>query len=99
MARYAVLQPNGKLMVWSTIVDAPIAIDCTPEEATEVLLEDRRAEIASHVSAVQNGTNPTGGKSWSDCLGRAGWVHGEGDESVLAMMRMTPNLAGGQNGI
>lgn len=94
MSQYPVLQPNGKLAVWSTIVDHFIALDCTPDETVEVLAHryPDRAKVAERVAAVQRGEKVHDHwDDWPDCVAWAMNLHGPDDETVKDAMALTPD--------
>ena len=44
MGRVLIEQPNGKVMLWSSIVDAPIAFDMTLDDYIEFKTKEARQE-------------------------------------------------------
>lgn len=44
MGRVLIEQPNGKVMLWSSIIDAPIAFDMTLDDYIEFKMEEARQE-------------------------------------------------------
>jgi hypothetical protein len=52
MGRQIIKQPNGKLAVWSSIVDDFIYINCTRDELVEFMTEEAKDKIAAEVDEV-----------------------------------------------
>ena len=44
MGRTLIRQPNGKLMIWSSVVDEPIYYDITEDEYVEIKVAEAREE-------------------------------------------------------
>lgn len=96
MPTYPVLQPDGKLAVWSTVVDHFLAFGCTADEATDELLTrtiSPRDEVLHYVNEVAAGRIPF--DWWSDWPERVAWamfMHGADDDTVKEAMELTPDL-------
>ena len=96
MPSYPVLQPDGQLAVWSTIVDHFTAFDCTPAEAAEVIDRQWRTPTPmtiDYCAAVQRGEKPF--DHWQDWNSRVGFAmlqHGENDETVQQAIALTPDM-------
>lgn len=92
MPQYPVLQPNGNIAIWSTVVDHFIALDCTPAEAVSVLSERYRndSRLAGFVDAVQRGQRPFDHwNDWIDCLAWVLVTVGMEDETVRVAWELT----------
>lgn len=93
MPQFPVLQPDGKLAVWSTIVDHFIALDCTEQDAVKVL--SRRysdtASVRDGVARCARGelVNPWWMR-WDRCVVWAIVQHGLDDETVHKALKLTP---------
>lgn len=92
MPRYPVLQPDGKLAIWSTIVDHFLAFDCTQDEAVQELSQYHTGPIAETVRRTAAGEIPFEWcQDWADCVAEAHWRHGEENEAVQEAMTRTPD--------
>ena len=94
MPQYPVLQPDGKLAVWSTVVDHFIALDCTREEAVSVL--DRR--YSDHQRSVELVAKVAAGErpferwdDWPDCVAWVVGRDGEEDADAKELLARTPD--------
>lgn len=47
MAWTIIKQPNGKLMIWSSVVDEPVCYDITEEEYIEIMANEARDKAKS----------------------------------------------------
>lgn len=47
MAWTIIRQPNGKLMIWSSVVDEPVYYDITEEEYIEIIANEAREKAKS----------------------------------------------------
>ncbi len=56
MGRHVYRQRDGRFAIWSTVVDAFIVTDATPEEAAAVLAEP--AVVAAHEEVAEAGPIP-----------------------------------------
>ena len=92
MPHYPVLQPNGKLAVWSTIVDCFTALDCSVDDAAAEIGRWHSGDVRGACVSVAAGLLPFDHwKDWDVCLG---WVLvsvGENDESVKYALSITPD--------
>ena len=81
MGNQIIKQPDGNYAVWSSVVDAFVLIDATPEEIIEELTEEKRARITkdvySIIEALDEGAKPyyQFTLSWQDAIGRYESVH------------------------
>jgi len=96
MPRYPVLQPDGKLAVWSTIVDTFVAIDCASDEAAAVLQHwydnESRSELQEIVNRCAKGEQVYDWWwDWPKCVAWATFLHGESDGTVKLAMERTPD--------
>lgn len=91
MPHYPVLQPDGLLAVWSTIVDHFTAFDCSVEEATDKVSKWHTGDVLSVCQKVAAGEKPFDHfGDWDDCVGQAVARHGEENETVkMALERTT----------
>ena len=95
MPSYPVLQPNGKIAVWSTVVDHFMALDCEPGEAIDELCirYPDRTDVTRVVSAVERGEMPYNHWwLWWKCLAWAIFRFGEDDETVRLAISITPDM-------
>lgn len=96
MPSYPVLQPNGQLAVWSTVVDHFMAFDCTPYEAAAQIEWSRHQPTERAIelcAAVQRGEKPYDHwQDWDSRVGSAMSQHGENDETVLQAIALTPDM-------
>lgn len=49
MSRTIIRQPNGKLMIWSSVVDEPVYYDITEEEYIEIMANEAREKAKSNL--------------------------------------------------
>lgn len=95
MPSYPVLQPDGQLAVWSTIVNHFLAFDCTAEKAAQEIdwqLRQPNQRTIDICAAVQRGEKPF--DHWGNWTTRVGWalhLHGEDDETVQEALKRTPD--------
>lgn len=96
MPSYPVLQPDGQLAVWSTIVDHFTAFDCTPEEAAYAIDWQWRTPnpmTIAYCAAVQRGEKPVDHwRDWDSRVGFAMLQHGENDKTVRQAIALTPDM-------
>lgn len=84
MPAFPVLQPDGKLAVFSTVVDSFVALDCSIEEATEEVSQRHSGDVETTVKDVAAGRIPYPHfMEWADCVAWAIVRYGEEDETVL----------------
>lgn len=92
MPHYPVLQPDGKIAVWSTIVDSFTAFDCDQAEAVSELAQWHKGNLADVTARVANGEIPFDHwQDWADCAAWATFVHGADDATVQQAMERTPD--------
>lgn len=92
MPHYPVLQPDGLLAVWSTIVDHFTAFDCSPTEAAEEISRWHTGNVTAICKQVANGDKPFDHwKDWDDCVGEILARYGETDETVVMALERTLN--------
>lgn len=95
MPTYPVLQPDGKIAIWSTVVDNFLGFDYTVDEATDELLtrtSSSRGLVKGYTQDVAEGRIPL--DWWSDWPERVGWAlfqQGSSDEGVTEAMARTPD--------
>jgi len=72
-----VMQPNGFLARFSTVVDDFTEMNMTESEA-EKLIQDEYAERAKHDAeqAIARAKADTNGERWNDCLSTIRDIHG-----------------------
>ena len=98
MPHYPVRQPDGKLAIYSTIVDAFTMYDCdTPEAVNEMLnwhMDTDPPTLYGMVSDIKFGQDPKRvckhWQGWDECLAWSAYMHGWDDESVQVFINMTP---------
>ena len=94
MPSYPVLQPDGKIAIWSTVVDHFTYFDCDQADAVSILAERYRDgdKVAEYVAQVAAGTIPLDWwQDWPGCLAWATFMHGEEDETVKEAIERTPD--------
>jgi len=92
MPAYPVLQPDGQLAVWSTVVDNFIAFDLSVESATYVIGLRHSGNVKEICQRVANGEKPFDHwKDWFDCVGLMIGRYGEDDAEVQAALTRTPD--------
>lgn len=64
MAWTIIRQPNGKLMIWSSVVDEPVYYDITEEEYIEIMANEARDKAKSDLKRK----NFVKESSWVNCL-------------------------------
>ncbi len=66
MAHFIIKQPDGKLALWSTIVDDFIRVDASREELIAYWLEDYRLELEKRIDKAEQ----IGGEhmTWEECM-------------------------------
>lgn len=90
MPHYPVLQPNGNLAIWSTIIDSLVAVDLTVEQAARELASWHAGPNLTYCRAVANGSKPFGWwKSWVECLGWMIAREGESDPDIQYAVSIT----------
>lgn len=95
MPRYPVLQPNGNLAIWSTIVDSLVAVDLTVQQAARELTCWHKGPNLTYCRAVANGSKPFEfWKSWDECLGLMIDREGESVPDIQYLISITPNMEG-----
>lgn len=82
MSRQIVIQPNGKLAIWSTIVDNFIMTDVTSEEYVQFRIEEEtqrlKKEIPEVVAKLKSGQRiGYYDFTWDDALKRIEDIHGK----------------------
>jgi hypothetical protein len=94
MPQYPVLQPDGQVAVWSTVVDHFIALNCTVGEAVDILTE-RYPDRVKNGLIVQNLVDGIPAfdwwMSWPECLAWAIFRFGEDDEAVMDALAVSPD--------
>lgn len=92
MPHYPVLQPDGKLAVWSTIVDTFTAFDCTQADAVSILQQWHTGNLSEATAKVANGEIPfEHWDDWAGCVAWAQFMHGADDATVKAALERTPD--------
>lgn len=92
MPHYPVLQPDGRLAVWSTIVDDFTAFDCTQAEAVSILQQWHTGDLAAVTAKVAVGEIPFDHwHDWADCVAWAQFMHGAEDGTVKEAVERTPD--------
>ncbi len=94
MPRYPVLQPDGKLAVWSTIVDKFLGFDYTVQQAMEWLAdryENTPESFEYECVSVAAGAVPDFMRDWAHNTAWALYLHGPDDESVRRALERTPD--------
>jgi hypothetical protein len=95
MPTYPVLQPDGMIAIWSTVVDNFLGFGYTVDEATDELLtrtSSPRDMVKGYTQDVAAGRIPF--DWWSDWPERVAWAtlqQGEEDEGVKGAMALTPD--------
>ncbi len=92
MPIYPVLQPDGKLAVWSTVVDHFIALNCSVEEAIGIISQRHSGDVRSAVESAASGSDPF--PPYGDWDMRLAWAlyrFGENDETVISALSISPN--------
>lgn len=91
MGKQVVLQPDGKLAVWSTIVDAFVMYDATIEDVVEDDLQELRRRLTEQLTEVveklKRGEKPYRQftKTYDECVSEIAERYGDDDECVKAM--------------
>ena len=90
MSSRFLMQPNGKLACFSTIVDNFTHANLTEEEALAAAFEDmgRDAAEAKVARGVARGIDAEGG--WNECLNTIRLFHGEGAEQRARAKGLLP---------
>lgn len=94
MPRYPVLQPDGKLAIWSTIVDKFLCFDYTVQQAMEWLAdryENTPESFEYECVSVAAGAVPDFMRDWAHNAAWALHLHGPDDESVRRALERTPD--------
>jgi hypothetical protein len=87
MPAFPVLQPDGRLAIYSTVVDHFTAFDCSVQEAVEEVSQRHRGDVETAVKEVAAGRIPYPHfETWVDCVAWAIFMHGEDNETVLMAM-------------
>ena len=97
MPHYPVRQPNGKLAIYSTIVNSFTMYDCEIVDAVNEIINWHKdtdpPTIYGKVADIAAGRDPKQvSKWWGDweqCLSVTAWRHGWEDEVVVDLMNMT----------
>jgi hypothetical protein len=95
MPRRVIKQPNGKLAIFSTIVDHVVYYDCTPDEAIELIIQedrlcpdDARVKVQRGIDDLDpyTGKPGDGHQRWDDDMFQMLIIHGGDsmDQKVLA---------------
>ena len=97
MARQPVLQPNGKLAIYGTIVDNFVALDCTVDQAIASLVTwygpEHAVDLERVVKLCADGQLVfEWWKDWPDRLAWAKFLHGKDDEMVRKAWYRTPDM-------
>ena len=101
MPKYPVLQPDGKLAVWSTITDTFSYLDCTVDEAADGLLQWYTEFVASNVTrpelydmvsrcAAGEMVYPFW-RDWAHLVAWTTYFHGGDEEITGGLMERTPD--------
>ena len=101
MPKYPVLQPDGKLAVWSTISDTFSYLDCTVDEAADGLLQWYTEFVASNVTrpelydmvsrcAAGEMVYPFW-RDWAHLVAWTTYFHGGDEEITGGLMERTPD--------
>lgn len=98
MPHYPVRQPDGKLAVYSTIVDSFTMFDCDTEEAVNEILnwhmDTNPPSLYGKVCDIKAGLDPKSVyKCWNDweyCLAWSAYIYGYDSDGVVLFMNMTP---------
>lgn len=97
MARQPVLQPNGKLAIYGTIVDNFVALDCTVDQAIESLVTWYGPESVQEIERVVKlcAAGHQVFEWWHDWPERLAWamyLHTKDDPMVRKAWYRTPNM-------
>lgn len=81
MGRAIVKQPNGKLAVFSTIVDDFVYLDCEWEDYIQFRLKEAEEDIRREVErakeeVAKRGTTSMWDRTWESCLNEIELHHG-----------------------
>lgn len=98
MPHYPVRQPDGKLAIYSTIVDCFTVYDCDIFEAVNEIMQwhtvSDPSKLYAMVSDIKAGHDPKTVNErwdgWEYCLAWAAYMHGWEDESIVQFINMTP---------
>jgi len=96
MPRYPVLQPDGRIAVWSTIVDTFVGLDCSVDEATGIMMQwfdnEERANVHGIVTRCAAGEKVFDWwDDWAKCLAWATYLHGVEDDTIKWATERTPD--------
>lgn len=81
MSHKVLVQPNGLLAVWSTVVDSIVVWDCTDEElveywASEAAMRERSRAQQAIAEARSGRTRPSWPPTWDVALAEHQKLHG-----------------------
>ena len=82
MGYQIIQQPDGTYALWSSVVDAPVVVDCTPSDIIEIMLEEEAQRLTQSVNSIiadlQMGKKPYHQftMTWDEMLQRHLKVHG-----------------------
>jgi hypothetical protein len=78
MPSYFVVQPNGLLALFSTVVDDFTALDMTEQAAVQMIV-DEYAERAKHEAerGIERAKQPDRENRWKECLHTIAQIHGD----------------------
>ena len=82
MPHYPVLQDNGLMAVWSTVVDTFTALNCSDAECAAEIAKWHTGPSAQYVANTRAGNLYEFQDRWADRLGWAMYLHGMRDETV-----------------
>ena len=82
MSRTLIRQPNGKLMIWSSVVDEPIYYDITEDEYVEIKATEAREEAKMNLLRKDFIKDP----NWINCLINAYGKDTEEIDELIALL-------------
>jgi hypothetical protein len=89
MPHYPVLQPNGKLSVWSAIVDNFTSFDNSVTDAADEISRWHAGNVIKYCQAVSDGRKPFDfWGDWIDNVAFALFLHGDSDEACQMALEM-----------
>jgi hypothetical protein len=95
MPRRVLKQPNGKLAIFSTVVDCAVWYNCTPEECVDIFYDEEHMHPEDAQKKVRRGiddlvpyTNQLGDgrQRWDDDMFMMLIIHGTEDQDKLDML-------------
>lgn len=95
MPKQIVVQPNGMLALWSTVVDDFVCFDATEEEIADELSDGLiriwRQRVKDVLAELRKGGKPYRDftRSFDECVSTIREIHG-GDTESLRMMGLAP---------